>query len=166
MRLSLSWLTAWMSGMASVCLMTLWDSPVRILWSTFRQEDMISNTRMSAGALSPTGGGFSTGGVEILKAGKGGVGNGEGFSSWEPVGRARVSDWAPVGTWQSPYQWLSTSWQSPCQWLDRAAGTIVVNSANCAWKQWAAIWSHWYHQITIYRLYRQCSFSHISIIKS
>ena len=111
MRLSLSWLTAWMSGMASVCLMTLWDSPVRILWSTFRQEDMISNTRMSAGALSPTGGG----GLVLVE-----------LRSWkrakevwemvrgsvlenqlaEPVsviehqsalGRAHTSDWAPVG---------------------------------------------------------------------
>lgn len=53
-RFFLSWLTAPISEMASVNLITDTDSPVRMDWSTRRLVLHISIIRISAGTLSPT----------------------------------------------------------------------------------------------------------------
>lgn len=52
--LECTWLTARGSGMASVCLMTDTDSPVRMDWSILRVVEKILSSLMSAGILSPT----------------------------------------------------------------------------------------------------------------
>lgn len=50
----MSWLTALLSGITSVCLITDTDSPVRIAWSTLKVVEWILVILISAGTLSPT----------------------------------------------------------------------------------------------------------------